>query len=83
MYLFRLYLLLVLGTGRVLWYILWELHLMKDMLSYPLYVPPCGGHAVLRDPSVILALSKENYDDEQVLPAHRTVTALCRFFKIR
>lgn len=49
---------------------------MKDMLSYPLYVPPGGGHAVLHSPSVILASSKENYDDERVKPAHQTVTAV-------
>lgn len=44
---------------------------MKDMLSYPSYVPPGGGHAVLHGPSVILTSSKENYDDEGVLPAHQ------------
>lgn len=56
---------------------------MKDMLSYPSYVPPGGGHAVLHGPLVILASSKEDYDDERVLPAHQTLTAWCGLFKTR
>lgn len=44
-HLFLLYLLLVLGTGGVLCYILRELRRMKDMLSCPSCVPPGGGHA--------------------------------------